>query len=144
MSGCETTTRSFNHAASMAERSCAQRGRQPVFTQSEVNTNFWHGDTVGLHLICVGQNDPRYNHPGLQVMMNDSVDPKGARVALVIAGYAGEKAGLKANDLIFAIGDHPIAGRDDVARYTSHVTTETDVQIHVVRGHENLSLTANL
>jgi S1-C subfamily serine protease len=144
LTACETTTHTFTRAASMAERSCAKGGKRPVFTKSEVSTNFWNGETVGLHAYCVGQDDSRYTHPGLQIMMNDSVDPKGARVALVIAGYAGEKAGLQANDLIIAIDDHPVAGREDVARYTGRVTTQTDVQIHVVRGRETLSLTARL
>ena len=144
LTACETTTQTFSRAASMAERSCAQGGKRPIFTQSEVNADFWRGETVGLHAYCVGQDDSRYTHPGLQVMMNDSIDPKGARVALVIAGYAGAKAGLQANDLIVAIDDHSIAGRDEVARYTGRVTTQTDVQIHVMRGRDTLSLTARL
>ena len=144
LTACDTTTPAFTHAANMAERSCAQAGKHPIYTQSEINTDFWHGDTVGLHAYCVGQDDSRYTHPGLQIMMNDSVDPKGARVALVIAGYAGAKAGLQVNDLIIAIDDHLTAGRDDVTRYTGRVTIQTDVQIRIVRGRETLSLTARL
>jgi S1-C subfamily serine protease len=142
LAGCDTTARAFGQTAEMGERSCAKSGKHAEFTQSEVNTDFWRGDTVALHAICVGPDDARYQHPGLQVMMNDSVNPEGARIALVIPGYAGAKAGLQANDLIVAIDDHHTVGRDDVARYT--VGVSKDVQIHIVRGHETLSLTAHL
>src|SRR5712671_1896422 len=81
---CVTIDDNFNQAASMAKRSCAQKGKRPIFTQSEVNSDFWRGDTVGLHSICVAPDDSRYEHPGLQILMNDSSDPRGERVALVI------------------------------------------------------------
>ena len=143
LSACVTIDDTFNNAAQMAERDCTQKGKRPVFTQSEVNNDFWRGQTVGLHSICVPPGDARYEHPGLQIMMNDSQDPPGARVALVIAGFAGAKCGLQRGDVILAMGDHSIANRDDVAKY-AFVNAPTDVQITFMRGREKKTAVAHL
>ena len=143
LGACVTIDDTFNQTAMMAERSCAQKGKRPIFTQSEVNSDFWHGDSVALHSICVAPGDPRYEHPGLQILMNDSVNPKGASVALVIRGFAGANIGLKRGDVITAIDDHPIAGRDDTGKYT-FVKTPTDVRITYVRDQRSTTVIAHL
>lgn len=87
----------------MAERSCLQAGKHAVFTQTEVNEDFWHGKFVDLHAVCYGPEYSHCRHPGLQVMMRDSTDPNGVRVIWVISTYAGEQAGLLPDDLIVSI-----------------------------------------
>ena len=140
---CVTIDDDFNHAAAMAERSCAEKGKHPIYTQSEVNSDFWHGNTVGLHCICVAPDDPRYEHPGLQILMNDSTEPRGARVALVIKGFAGANIGLQRGDVIVAIDDHVIGGRDDVGKYT-FVSTPTEVRITYLRDQKSTTVLAHL
>ena len=71
-------------------------------------------------------------------------DAKGAMVLDVIAGEAGEAAGLKRYDVIKTVSERPIADGDQLIRMISAFSPGTSIALRVVREGKALTLTAKL
>ena len=71
-------------------------------------------------------------------------DAKGVMVLDVIAGGAGEAAGLKRYDVIKAVAERPIEDGDQLIRTVSALSPGSSVGLHVVRDGKPLVLTAKL
>ena len=71
-------------------------------------------------------------------------DTKGVMVLDVIAGEAGQAAGLKRYDVIKAVAERPIEDGDQLIRMVSALSPGSSVALRVVRDGKPLSLTAKL
>ena len=88
----------------------------------------------------------------LGVMVNDVDEdsatyyglPVGAYVTEVIPGYCAEKAGLKAKDIITAIGTHEINNRNELTRILRKFNAGETTTITVYRGGQELKLPITL
>ena len=71
-------------------------------------------------------------------------DTKGVMVLDVIAGEAGQAAGLKRYDVIKAVAERPIEDGDQLIRMVSGLSPGSSVALRVVRDGKLVSLTAKL
>jgi putative serine protease PepD len=98
---------------------------------------------VAQQLIATG----KATHPLLGVSLADATDSNGtslARVQSVLAGGPAEKAGIKASDIIVAVGDQKTAGAQAaIAAIRSHQPGQ-QVTITVLRGGERKTFTVTL
>jgi len=98
---------------------------------------------VAQELIATG----KATHPLLGVSLADATDSNGtplARVQSVLAGGPAEKAGIKAGDIIVAVGDQKTAGAQAaIAAIRSHQPGQ-QVTITVLRGGDRKTFTVTL
>jgi putative serine protease PepD len=98
---------------------------------------------VAQELIATG----KATHPLLGVSLADATDSNGtslARVQSVLAGGPAEKAGIKAGDIIVAVGDQKTAGAQAaIAAIRSHQPGQ-QVTVTVLRGSERKTFTVTL
>jgi S1-C subfamily serine protease len=59
---------------------------------------------------------------------------RGLEVVEVIAGSPADRAGVRPEDLVVAIGDEPVGGVDDVQRLLTAETIDRSVELAIVRG----------
>jgi len=59
---------------------------------------------------------------------------RGLEVVEVIAGSPADRAGVRPEDLVVAIGDEPVRGVDDVQRLLTAETIDRSVELAIVRG----------
>jgi len=71
-------------------------------------------------------------------------DTKGAMVLDVIAGGAGEAAGLKRYDVIRSVSDRPIEDGDQLIRMISALSPGSSIGLRVVRDGKAMALSAKL
>jgi serine protease Do len=71
-------------------------------------------------------------------------DAKGAMVLDVIAGGAGEAAGLKRYDVIRSVSERPVEDGDQLIRTISALSPGSTVNLRVVRDGKTMVLTARL
>ncbi|MGI8602139.1 MAG: hypothetical protein ACR2OZ_03970 [Verrucomicrobiales bacterium] len=64
------------------------------------------------------------------------------RLEFVKAGSRAERTGLKAGDIILRIGERPVAEAFDILDANFYLTTRDPAQVRVLRGLEELTLTA--
>jgi len=67
---------------------------------------------------------------------------RGVEVVEVIADSPAERAGLRAEDLVVAVGDEPVHGVNDLQRLLTGDRIDTPVELEIVRGgaHSRLAL----
>jgi putative serine protease PepD len=98
---------------------------------------------VAEELITTG----KATHPLLGVSLADATDSNGtslARVQSVLAGGPAEQAGIKAGDIIVAVGDQKTAGAQAaIAAIRSHQPGQR-VSVTVLRGGERKTFTVTL
>ena len=70
--------------------------------------------------------------------------PVGAYVQEVTPGYAAEKAGLKAKDIIVALGDYKVTGVSELTRALRHFSAGETTTVTVYRGGMEKVLTITL
>lgn len=80
---------------------------------------------------------------GIGATMSKSLDSDEITVSNVYEDSPAEKAGLKQGDIIYQVDDHSVSGQD-LETVVSWIKGEqgTDVVLHVIRGGEELELTA--
>jgi serine protease Do len=71
-------------------------------------------------------------------------DAQGAMVLDVVAGEAGEAAGLRRYDVITSVSERPVADGDDLIRTVSALAPGSTVVLRVVRDGKPMSLPARL
>ena len=80
--------------------------------------------------------------PRIGVMLEDAETPRGARVLQVMPGSPAVSAGLRHDDVIVRIGDHPVSSRDEAmtqisgAERPSATEQYAALRLHIVRGTE--------
>jgi len=98
---------------------------------------------VAQQLISTG----KATHPLLGVSLADATDSNGtplARVQSVVAGGPAERAGIKAGDIIVAVGDQKTAGAQAaIAAIRSHQPGQ-QVTVTVMRGGDRKTFTVTL
>ena len=98
---------------------------------------------VAQQLITTG----KATHPLLGVSLADATDNNGtalARVQSVVAGGPADRAGIKAGDIIVAVGDQKTAGAQAaIAAIRSHQPGQ-QVTVTVLRGSERKTFTVTL
>lgn len=80
---------------------------------------------------------------GIGATMSQNIDSGEISVSNVYEGSPADKAGLKQGDIIYQVDDHPTSGRD-LETVVSWIKGKqgTDVVLHVLRGDEEIELTA--
>jgi S1-C subfamily serine protease len=80
--------------------------------------------------------------PGwLGIAVNAAAEPVAgstARIDEIFSGEPGAAGGLKKDDVIIQIGDHPIASPDDVRNAAFYTTAEDEITIKAIRGSEEI------
>lgn len=79
---------------------------------------------------------PEYGFLGIQpedIPASDLRDVYGAQVSVVIPGLPGDLAGLQTEDVIVAVGAHPIRNRNDLFRELSLIAAGDEVPLTVLR-----------
>jgi serine protease Do len=71
-------------------------------------------------------------------------DRAGALVRFVEEGSSADRAGIKAGDLITSVGDSEVTSADDVAAALDAAPEGASLRLHVVRGTEELDVSAAL
>lgn len=69
-------------------------------------------------------------------------DRDGVLVRVIEEGSVADEAGLQSGDLLTQVGDSPIASVDDVATALESIPPGGTVQLHILRGTEELTLQA--
>ena len=67
-------------------------------------------------------------------------DRDGVLVRVVETGSPGDRAGLQAGDLLTKVGETDVASVDDVAAALDRVAADATVQIHLLRGTDELDI----
>ena len=67
-------------------------------------------------------------------------DRDGVLVRVVETGSPGDRAGLQAGDLLTRVGETDVASVDDVAAALDRVAADATVQIHLLRGTDELDI----
>jgi membrane-associated protease RseP (regulator of RpoE activity) len=128
-----------------------KKGNKVMVMGKDGHTNVWtHGDDdftfenvmffgdrgyLGVHLDDLGEQLGEYF---------DVKDGKGALVTEVVADSPAAKAGLKAGDVIVAVGDEAVASAGDVHEAMSATEADQEVAIEVKRKGKSKNFTVTL
>lgn len=74
----------------------------------------------------------------------DGVTRRGAKVEEVVAGSPAEEAGLKAGDVIVAIGDDPVSGAESLTAFVREYAAGEEATLTVVNDGEARQVTTSL
>ncbi len=128
-----------------------KKGNKVMVMGKDGHTNVWtHGDDdftfenvmffgdrgyLGVHLDDLGEQLGEYF---------DVKDGKGALVTEVVADSPAAKAGLKAGDVIVAVGDEAVASAGDVHEAMSATEADQEVAVEVKRKGKSKNFTVTL
>jgi len=95
------------------------------------------GRIIRAHLGIAGMNVPI---PRKVVRFHRLLAERGVMVSQVEAGGAADKAGIRANDIVIAFGEHPITSIDVLHKLLSDEHADVKTSVVILRGTEKLTV----
>jgi S1-C subfamily serine protease len=95
------------------------------------------GRIIRAHLGIAGMNVPI---PRKVVRFHKLIAERGVMVSSVEPGGAADKAGIRANDIVIAFGEHPVTSIDVLHKLLSEEHVDVKTPVAILRGVDKLTL----